>query len=107
MADVIITDQNFEAEVLKSDIPVFVDFWAPWCGPCKIVGPIIDELGNEYSGKIKIGKLNVDNNPVVAGNFGVMSIPTMMIFRDGKPVKTTIGAQGKDALKSMIDQALA
>lgn len=107
MADIIITDQNFEAEVLKSEIPVFVDFWAPWCGPCKIVGPIIDELGNEYSGKIKIGKLNVDDNPVVAGNFGVMSIPTMMIFRDGKPVKTTIGAQGKDALKSMIDQAIA
>ncbi len=107
MADFVATDQNFESDVLKSESPVLVDFWAPWCGPCKIVGPIVEELAKEYAGKIKVGKMNVDENPMVTGDFGVMSIPTLMVFKGGKPVKTTVGAQGKDALKRMIDEALA
>lgn len=107
MADLLITDQSFDQDVLKSQLPVLVDFWAPWCGPCKVVDPIVDELAKEYEGKIKTGKLNVDENPVVAGNFGVMSIPTLMVFKNGKPVATTIGAQGKDALKKMIEEALS
>lgn len=107
MADVTVTDQNFEAEVLKSQTPVLVDFWAPWCGPCKIVEPIIEELAREYGGKIKVGKLNVDDNPQTAGQYNVMSIPTFLIFKNGKPVKTIIGAQGKDALKKGIDEALS
>jgi thioredoxin 1 len=107
MADFVVTDQNFEPDVLKSELPVLVDFWAPWCTPCKIVGPIVEELAKEYEGKIKVGKMNVDENPEVPGSFGVMSIPTLMVFKNGKPVATTIGAQGKDALKKMIDDSLA
>ncbi|MBI2443146.1 MAG: thioredoxin [Candidatus Levybacteria bacterium] len=107
MADFVVTDQNFEAEVLKSETPVLVDFWAEWCQPCKIVSPIVEELAKEYAGKIKVGKMDVDENPQTAGNYGVMSIPTLMVFKNGQPVKTTIGAQGKDALKRMVDEALA
>lgn len=107
MADFVVTDQNFDADVLKSDLPVLVDFWAEWCTPCKIVGPIVEELAVEYAGKIKVGKMNVDENPQVPGTYGVMSIPTLIVFKNGKPVKTTIGAQGKEALKKMIDEALS
>ncbi|MDP3941337.1 MAG: thioredoxin [bacterium] len=107
MADLVITDQNFDEEVLKSQLPVLVDFWAPWCTPCKIVGPIVKELAVEYAGKLKVGEMNVDENPQVPGNFGVMSIPSLIIFKNGKPVATTIGAQGKDVLKKMIDEALS
>jgi thioredoxin 1 len=107
MADLVITDQNFEDTVLKSDLPVLVDFWAQWCPPCKIIAPIIEELANEYAGKIKVGKMDVDANPEVPGKYGIMSIPTLIIFRNGQPVKTSIGAQGKEALKRMIDEALA
>ena len=107
MADFVVTDQNFDEEVLKSQLPVLVDFWAEWCQPCKIVSPIVEELSKEYAGKIKVGKMDVDDNPQTAGNYGVMSIPTLMIFKNGQPVKTTIGAQGKDALKRMVDEALA
>lgn len=97
-----ITDQNFEAEVIKSDIPVVVDFWAPWCGPCQMMGPIIEELAEELKGKVKIGKLNVDENPGKAGEYAVMSIPTMKVFQGGKPVKDFIGVQRKDALKDAL-----
>lgn len=107
MADFVVTDQNFDQDVLKSQLPVLVDFWAPWCGPCKVVSPLVKELAKEYEGKLKVGEMNVDENPVVAGNFGVMSIPTLMVFKNGKPVATTIGAQGKDALKKMIEEVLA
>lgn len=106
MADVVLSDQNFQSEVLQNDTPVLVDFWAPWCGPCKIVGPIVEELAKEYQGKMKVGKLNVDENPQSAGNYGVMSIPTLMIFKGGQPVKTMVGAQGKDVLKKSIDEIL-
>jgi thioredoxin 1 len=107
MADVTFTDQNFEHEAGHSQLPVLVDFWAEWCTPCKIVGPIVDELAKEYEGKLKVGKLDVDNNPQIASKFGVMSIPTIMVMKNGQPVKTMIGAQSKEALKRSIDEALA
>lgn len=101
------TDQNFDSEVLQSKTPVMVDFWAPWCAPCRIVGPIVDELAKEYEGKLKVGKMNVDENPNFAGKYSVMSIPTIMIFKDGKPVKTMIGAQGKESFKKGIEEVLS
>jgi thioredoxin 1 len=107
MADVTFTDSNFQSDVLKSDSPVVVDFWAPWCTPCKIVGPAIEQLALDYKGKVKVGKMNVDENPDTAGTYGVMSIPTVMVFKNGQPVKATVGAQSKDAYKKMIDEALA
>ncbi len=93
------TDQNFEQEVIKSDKPVLVDFWAPWCGPCQMMGPIIDELATEMGDKAKIGKINVDENPEIAQKFGVMSIPTIKIFKGGKISKEFVGVQSKDILK--------
>ncbi len=106
MSDIKLTDQNFEAEVLKAEMPVIVDFWAEWCQPCKIIGPIIEELAQEYAGKIKIGKLNVDEN-TVAGNYNVMSIPTVMFFKNGQPFKSMVGAQSKDNYKKAIEEVLA
>ncbi len=87
------TDQNFEAEVLKSDKPVLVDFWAVWCGPCQMMGPIIEELAKEVGDKYKVGKLNVDENRETASKYGIMSIPTLIIFKDGKAVKQFVGVQ--------------
>ena len=98
-----ITDYNFEAEVLKSDIPVLVDIWAPWCGPCRIVGPIIEELAGEYAGKMKVGKLNVDDNSETAMKYQVQSIPTILIFKDGQEIQRIIGARPKPAFKKDID----
>lgn len=102
-----ITDQDFDAEVLKSNAPVLVDFWAEWCAPCRIIGPVVDELAEEYKGKLKVGKVNVDENSHTPSRFGIMSIPTLMFFKGGNPVKTLIGAQGKDTLKKEIDQILS
>lgn len=107
MADLNFTDQNFEGEVLRSEIPVLVDFWAPWCAPCRIVSPIVEELAKEYEGKLKVGKLNVDDNPANAQTFGVMSIPTVILFKGGKPGKVIIGAQSKDNYKKSIDELIA
>ncbi|MDD2758306.1 MAG: thioredoxin [Patescibacteria group bacterium] len=102
--ELILTDANFEAEVLKSDIPVFVDFWAPWCGPCQMMGPIVDELAKEYEGKkIKIGKMNVDENGEIAGKYGIMSIPAFMVFIGGEPVGQVTGGVQKEKLKELID----
>lgn len=106
MADLVFTDQNFKQEVLDSKTPVLVDFWAEWCAPCRIVSPIIEELATEYSEKLKVGKLDVDANGQTAQNYGVMSIPSILMFKDGKPVKTMIGAQGKDNYKREIDSVL-
>lgn len=106
MADLNLTDQNFNEEVLKSEIPVLVDFWASWCMPCRIVAPIVEELAKEYDGKLKVGKLNVDENSQTASNYGVMSIPTLAIFKNGAPVRTMVGAQSKDNFKKEIDAVL-
>jgi thioredoxin 1 len=100
----IISKDNFEDEVLKSDKVVLVDFWAPWCGPCRAVGPIVDELADEYEGKAKISKLNVDDEDELAAKFRVMSIPTIMIFKDGEVVEKVIGARTKTELTSLIDK---
>jgi thioredoxin 1 len=100
-----IGDADFD-NVLNAGKPVFVDFWAPWCGPCRIVGPIIEELAPSYDGKAVIAKLNVDDNPVVAQRFGVTSIPTMMMFKDGKLVDRIVGAAPKGALQQFIDRNL-
>lgn len=106
MADINLTDKDFEEKVLKSETPVVVDFWAPWCAPCRIVTPIIHELAKEYEGKINVYEMNVDEEPNASGNYGVMSIPTIMIFKGGQPVKSFIGAQSKDTYKKGFDEAL-
>jgi len=102
-----ITDATFQSEVLDSAIPVLVDFWAPWCGPCKMMGPIVDELATEYEGKVKIVKVNVDENPETPGQFNVMSIPTFIIFKGGKPVGQFIGAKPKESVQQEINRAIA
>jgi thioredoxin 1 len=96
------TDQNFDQEVIKSDKPVLVDFWAPWCGPCQIMIPIMDELSVEMGDKAKVGKINVDENPSVASAYGVMSIPSIKIFVGGKVAKEFVGVQSKEALKEEL-----
>lgn len=102
-----VTDATFEQEVLKAPTPVIVDFWAEWCAPCRAVSPLIDEIAKEYEGKVKVGKVNVDQNPQHAGNYGVMSIPTIIFFKNGQPLKTIIGVQGKDTYKRNIEEVLA
>ncbi len=104
MADV--TDQAFQEAVLKSTIPTLVDFWAPWCEPCRIVGPIVEELAKEYQGKATVVKMNVDDNPDTAARYNVMSIPTLIIFKDGNPARTIIGAQPKENIKRAIEETI-
>ncbi len=101
-----VTDDNFQEEVLNSDKPVLVDFWAEWCMPCLMLTPIIDELHKEYEGKIKVGKLNVDENRATASQYGVMSIPTVKLFKDGKIVKEFIGVQPKQVYEQAIKEVL-
>lgn len=105
MSEVTLTDANFQHEVLHSDIPVLVDFWAPWCQPCKMIAPSLEELSKEMAGKVKIAKLNVDENET-AGRYGIMSLPTLVIFKGGQPVKTMIGAQSKENIKKGIEEVL-
>lgn len=97
------TDANFSSDVLKSDKLVLVDFWAPWCGPCKMIGPIVEKLSTELASTVKIGKLNVDDNPATAQEYGVQSIPTLLLFKDGKVVGTTMGFQPEPKLRAFID----
>jgi len=98
VSPLIVTDQNFAAEVEKSPLPVLIDFWAAWCGPCRMVAPVIEQLAKELSGKVRVGKLDVDANQATAGRFRVQSIPSLLIFKDGKEVDRVVGAQSKEAI---------
>ncbi len=102
MAIVHLTDSNFKKEVLESDLPVLVDFWASWCGPCKMIAPLVEELAGEFDRKIKVGKVDVDENPNTAGQFGIMSIPTLMFFKNGKVMEQAVGALSKADIKKKI-----
>ncbi len=96
-------NNNFESEVLQSEIPVIVDFWATWCGPCRMIAPVLDELSETFESKVKIGKVNVDENRELAGQYRVMSIPTLLMIKDGKVVNQQVGAVGKDQLTKVIE----
>ncbi|MBL4936088.1 thioredoxin [Clostridium sp. YIM B02515] len=99
-----VMDNNFNEEISEGDAPVVVDFWAPWCGPCKMLGPVIEELSSEYDNKVKFLKVNVDNNPVVSQMYRVSSIPTVMVFKNGSTADTMVGFRPKNALKELIDK---
>ena len=102
MAELKITRENFENEVMKSNIPVLIDFWAPWCGPCRMMGPIIEQLAEEYEGKAKVGKVKVDEEGELSQVFGVMSIPTIVLVKDGKVVRQAVGARPKAEVEAML-----
>ena len=101
-----LTDATFDKTVHDSDVPVLVDFWAPWCGPCKMIAPILDEIASEYDGKLKVAKLNIDENPVTPPKFGIRGIPTLMIFKGGNVEATKVGAVSKSQLTAFIDSNL-
>ena len=101
-----VDESNFDELVLNSKMPVMVDFWAPWCGPCRMVAPIVEELADEYDGKISVGKVDIDQNPKVASRYGIMSIPCLIIFKDGKPVTNIVGFRPKEQLKQTLDSVL-
>jgi len=103
MAVVHLTESNFKQEVLESQIPVLVDFWAAWCGPCKMIGPVVEELAEEFGQKLKVGKVDVDENPGIAGQFGIMSIPTLMFFKNGRVMEQSVGALGKAEIRKKIE----
>lgn len=102
-----LTDANWEQEVLKSDVPVLVDFWAVWCGPCRMIGPIVEEISSEYNGKIKVGKMNVDENRNTPMQFGIRSIPTLLVFKNGEVVDKVVGAVPKSTITSKLEAQLS
>lgn len=102
-----ITDGNFEAEVLNSDVPVLIDFWAVWCGPCRMVAPVVEEISGEYEGKIKVGKMNVDENKGIPMKYGIMSIPTLLVFKNGQVVDKLVGAVPKNMITSKLEAQLS
>ena len=106
MATKAVTDSSFKADVIDSDKPVLVDFWAEWCGPCKMIGPALEEISDELGDKLTIAKVNIDENPYAPGQYGVRGIPTMILFKNGEPAATKVGAAPKSALKSWIEGAL-
>lgn len=101
-----ITNHNFEAEVIKSDIPVLLDFWAEWCGPCRMLSPVIEEIANDYNGKIKVGKINVDSEEQLAAAFGISSIPTLVVMKNGEVADSSVGFVPKDKIAEMLDKEL-
>ena len=102
-----VTDQEFEEQVLNADTPVLVDFWADWCAPCKMIAPIVEDLAIEYDGQVRFAKVDVDSNPVTATKFGIRSIPTLLVFKNGEPVDMVVGAVPKEVLKKRLDTVLA
>ncbi len=102
-----VTDSNFEQEILKSDIPALVDFWATWCAPCKAIAPIVEEVAEQYSGKVKVAKMNVDENPATPGKYGVRGIPTLILFKNGEVVDQVVGAVPKNQVIELIDKGLS
>lgn len=106
MSDLILTDQNFSEEVFKSQKPILVDFWAEWCVPCQMIAPILQEIAEEFEGKIKIGKLNVDENPLISATFSVDAIPTLILFKNGKIIQRFIGVQPKEVIVKVIDSVV-
>lgn len=102
-----VSDANFESKVLESDLPVLVDFWAPWCGPCRMLSPIVEDLASEYDGRMVFAKMNTDESPMTPGQYGIMSIPSLLLFKDGELIDRAVGARPKAALQEWIDGALA
>lgn len=107
MADLLtVTSENFEAEVLQSELPVLVDFWAPWCGPCRVISPLVEEMASEYAGKLTVGKLNVDDHPAIAQKYHITGIPALLFFKDGEVANTVVGAVPKAVLQDNVNKVV-